>query len=319
MSVFARVLRRAAVRGSTVTVPAWPKGSTMPLRRQDDDADADAQLHRAGSPALLQRLEDDDAAQALRRQEQDDEAQALRRDEDEDGVQPLRRGERDDEASALRREEEHDEASALRRDEDEEAMQALRRNEEDGEASALRRGEDEHEDERVAQPLHRHDDVEVRSLRREDPVEEEHDQAAQPLSRSGGGDPMGAVPVEPLPDWDDTGPQDELPDMRALRRDAGVAIVGPEIASAQDPLPDGGSAIDRPFVPARFDPPGGAAWSAEPPRSHHEPPRTQPERPRVTIDQVDVVIHETAPAASTSRASLADLSRRMNARYLRRL
>ena len=300
MSVFARVLRRAAVRESTATAPAWPKGSPMPVRRQDDDAEADAQLHRFGWPASLQRLEDDDAARALRRQEQDD---------GENGAQPLRRGERDDEVSALRSEEEHDEASPLRRDDEEEAMQALHRDDEDDEASALRRDEDEDR----AQPLRRRDeDVEARSLRRESTVEEEHDDAAQPLRRAGGGDPSGAVPVEPAPGWDDDAPQDELPDMRALRRDVGIAIAGPEFGAAQDPPNGAGSAIDAPFVPARFDPPGDAAWSPE-------PPRTQPERPRVTIDQVDVVIHETAPARSDSRLSLADLSRRMNTRYLRRL
>ena len=302
MSVFARVLRRAAVRESTATAPAWPKGSPMPVRRQDDDAEADAQLHRFGWPASLQRLEDDDAARALRRQEQD---------EGENGAQPLRRGERDDEVSALHSEEEHDEASPLRRDDEEEAMQALHRDDEDDEASAVRRDEDEDED-RV-RPLRRRDeDVEARSLRRESTVEEEHDDAAQPLRRAGGGDPRGAVPVEPPPDWDDDGPQHELPDMRALRRDVGEAIAGPEAASLQDPPPDGGSAIDAPFVPARFDPPGD---SALPPA----PPWSQPERPRVTIDQIDVVIHETTPASSTSKASLADLARRMNARYLRRL
>jgi hypothetical protein len=41
-----------------------------------------------------------------------------------------------------------------------------------------------------------------------------------------------------------------------------------------------------------------------------------PERPRVTIDQIDVVIHEDAVPATARTSTEADLGRAMKAKYL---
>ncbi len=228
MSLFGKILNRAAVPGTPAPAPAWPKGTAMPLRRQETDEERVSPLRPPPRTGAVQRQEEEEAAQTLHRQDEEEEAQ------------PLRRQDEDEEARTLRRQEEQ---------EDQE-MQALRR----------------------------------------------------------AGDPMASVPAEPLPASED-GPEEELPDMRALRREAPAPLSVANGAPGTEPAPDRGPPpADIPAPP--FATPPDAAWA---------PSAAAPERPRVTIDQIDVVIHEDAPGAAASGPTLADLSRRMNALYLRGL
>ena len=122
---------------------------------------------------------------------------------------------------------------------------------------------------------------------------------------------MVAEPADALPAPED-GPQDELPDIRALHRDALPATAVPPAQAepgypGESANPESSSQFDQvPFLP----PPRPGLSAASPANA---------ERPRVTIDQIDVVIHEEAagkPAASNSSLAMA---RRMSTRYLRRL
>lgn len=303
MSLFAKVLNRAAVPGVAAPAPAWPKGGTVPAHRHASNVEIAAPPPRTATQPSLHRQEEEEEAQPLRRQEEEKQAQPLRRQEEEEAAQPLRRQEEEEEAQPLRRQEEEQEAQPLHRQEEEEEAQPLRRQEEEEEAQALRRQEEEEE----AQPLHRREEEEeAQPLRRQ---QEEEEEELQALRRIGINDPIGPVPVDPLPATEE-GPQEELPDMRALRRAAESAISVPGAATAPD-LPsvfDGPSA--DPFGQPAFDPPGADLPLPTP---------QQAERPRVTIDQIDVVIQDTAPAKSTAGPSLTDLSRRMNSLYLRGL
>lgn len=304
MSLFGKILNRAAVPGIAAPAPAWPKGAAMPARRQVPQEDEEANpLRRAAlAPPLRRQEEGEEAAQPLRRQEEEEEAaQPLHRQEEEEETQPLRRQQEEEEA-----------AQPLRRQEEEEEMaQPLRRQEEEEEVAAqtLRRQQEE-EEEAAAQPLRRQEEEEetAQTLRRQ----EEEEEAAQPLYRAA--DPMIAVPAEPLPATED-GPQEDLPDMQALRRDAGGSVGLPAGAAHE------AGAVDAPMMDMpQSVPPDGSDWSpSSPTPAPTQAPDAASERPRVTIDQIDVVIQDDAAAKPATGPSLNDLSRRFNALYLRGL
>lgn len=243
----------------------------------------------------LRRAEEDEPeAQPLRRAEPETEEdlQTLRRAEveEEEEAQALRRQDRDELAEPLRRAEDEEEAAqALRRAEDEgKQVETLRRAEEEEEASPLRRAEEEEED---AQPLRRADEEEpdeAQALRRQG--EEEED--LQTLRRAG-------TMEEEMPD--------EPSLAQALRRDVS-GPAGPGAEAGAETRSAGIAVSDAPFLP---EPAEQAFRPAPPPFS---------DRPRVTIDQIDVVIHEDAPkGGGGSDRGFADLRRRMRTTYLRGL
>ncbi len=313
MSLFSKVLIRAAVPGGPQPTPAWPKGRAMPVRRQEAEEEPASPLRRTASLLPMQRVEaEEEAAQPMRRAEEEEAVLPLQRQEEEE-AQPLRRVQDEERAQPLRRQEEEEPAAhPLHRqeeeEEEEEEIQTLRRQEEEEALQTLRRQEEEEE---VAAPLHRQeaeDGGPLQTLRRQEEEEEE----MQTLRRAAGA--METIPAEPMPATED-GPDEELPDLRALRRDARLAATGNAA-----PEPSAGAvsqAADSPAVGDLAHPP-----TAMPPDPH---PAGLPlaghagERPRVTIDQIDVVIHEDAPARTASGPSLSDLSRRVNALYLRGL
>lgn len=302
MSLYDRVLSRAALPGAPRTVPAWPKGVAASLRRQERGEEPDAPLHRFASLAPLRREDEDGPTPPMHDQDGDDEARALRPEAEEDEVPTVHRADPEDESRALRREEEEgDELRTVVRAEADEEARALRREQEHEDVVEARRRADE--EERAGEG------EDVRTLRRE-----EEEDAVRSVHRADAADPWGSAPVEHVAGSDDA-LQDEPPDLRALRRDAGMAIAGSDALAAPDPFSGAGGAFAGPFAPApfdpiAFDPSGPAAFPPAPPPA---------ERPRVTIDQIDVRIYDAAPARSDSSPSLNDLSRRIRSRYLRRL
>ena len=301
MNLFSKVLSRAEVPGISQAVPAYPKGTPLPLRRAEEEEEAQAlrrveEEEEAAQP--LRRAEEEETAQPLRRAKNDEveeEAQPLRRMEEEEAVQPVRRAEEEEEAQALRRvEEEEETAQSLRRAEEEEEVQALRRVEEEEEAAQpLRRAEEEEE---TVQPLRRAGTGEVEEEAQPLRRLEEEEEAVQPLRRTE--PPDEEMPSEPNP-------------LQALHPNTSMPAFGPgdspQLASGMEPD------IQSPF--AAFEPGFQATDESTGPTA--APP---PERPRVQIDQIDVVIHEDTPRASGRSENLSgDLARRMRSTYLRGL
>ena len=144
--------------------------------------------------------------------------------------------------------------------------------------------DDTEEKEEAAQPLRRMEEEEAQALRRE-----EEEEAAQPLRRVA---PEG-MNAENSEHPEELAQEPESPDLRALHRDiaAGIDGAGAGAGFAPDMDPVGTS----PFAPAQ------QAF----------------QRPQVQIDQLDVLIHEPAAAASAARGP--DRTRSIRARYLRRL
>jgi hypothetical protein len=146
------------------------------------------------------------------------------------------------------------------------------------------------EEEEVAQPLYpAGDEVEVeeeaQALRRQD-EEQPEEKELQAMRRAGALEEE--IPEEPRT-------------AHALRRE----FPAPQWVGVEP-----GAAVHTPVVDAPFAP------EPESPRVPPPPPGIEP--PRVTIDQIDVVIHDDAPAPGTNadRGS-ADLGRRMRTNYLR--
>lgn len=301
MSLFSKILNRAAIPGAKAMVPAFPKGAALPLRRAEEEQEAQP-LRRAESeqeePEVqplrpqqeqahpMRRMEEEqDQAQSLRRIEEKEQAQDLRRnEEEEEPVQALRRTEEEEEQAQTLRpaQEEGEQAQPLRRvEEEEEQAQPLRRAEEaEEQAQALRRTEEED----AAQPLRRveEEEAKVEPLRRMEPPEED-------------------MPKEPSP-------------LQALRRDVATPSNGLGVAQGEtDAAATPGGEMPGPLT--AFDPAFATPEPTAYPESH-----SQVERPRVHIDQIDVVIHEETPGTSASSEGLSnELARRMRSTYLRGL
>ena len=237
MRLFRTIFKRAALPAASDAPKARPKG----VVRAMPGATPSSPLYRQGEDDQ----EEEEQVQPLRRaqdeQEQEENAQALHRQvkQEEEELQTIRReevGEQDEEqgAQALHRqmqeEEEEESLQALRRqeEEEEEPAQALRRQEEEEEepAQALRRQEEEEEE--PAQALHRQAQEEeeepAQALRRQPQDEEE--ESIQTLRRATIDAGVANPPSDALPRPAD-GPQQELPDMRALHRDVSSALFAP--------------------------------------------------------------------------------------------
>jgi hypothetical protein len=281
MSFFARVLSRAAAPGCAQLPLAHPKGGSL-LARQDSG--------------------EDDIAQPLRRQaDTEEEVQALQRQAEEA-----------EEVQALRRQTEPDEQK--------EQAQPLRRQAEDEEAvQALRRQADTEEEGEQAQPLRRQaeDEEEDQALRCQ--TEEDGEEQAQPLRRL---TPPAAenLDADNSPQPDENASEPELAAMQALSRETVLSPPGVG-AVAQAPVPAGPPAatgLDTIGLqePAAMEPHTPGLLAQEP--FSHTPGQAQhtAERPRVTIDQIDVIIHEEAAAATGAVSPIADLGRAFKAKYL---
>ncbi|MEP3846884.1 MAG: hypothetical protein ABJM43_16225 [Paracoccaceae bacterium] len=308
MSLFSKVIARAAIPGQPSIPTAQPKGAALTLRRAEADEEMAEPLRRQEDEMQTLRRtaskEEDTTAQALRRQETDEEemqplrraemseeaedAQALRRQDDneeemqrlrrseldEEDAQPVRRTElADEEAQALRRQEEEEDAQPMRRTEtgeEPEDAQALRRQEEEEEMQPLRRTElgEEPEEAQALRRQEQEEEADMQLMRMENPELPEEPNAAQAMRRA----EAASLSV------------DSAPDIRA--GESGVI----ETNSPQDV-----------FEPAS------------------RPPVTSPfDRPRVQIDQIDVTIHEPTPSQSRSGQDAgAELSRMLSGRYLR--
>lgn len=262
------------------------------------DAEANEELRppEEGVGEELSRLGPKDA-------EEEEQLVALRRqdaEEQEDMLAPLRR----------QAEEEEEEApiQAVRRqaEEEEAPIQAVRRQAEEEEApiQTLRRQAAEEEDEAAVQP--------IRTIARQEEI---------PLEDTGQ-----TVPPPPQESLDpDAGPvsqelagEEAPPELQALHRDVlsmpapppPPAAAVPETSLANRPLPETAT-----HVPA-FPPP--RPEGIETPHVATQPLGSESRRPQVIIDQVDVLIHETASSPDRS-ASPRSRDRAMRARYLRRL
>lgn len=304
MSLFSKVLSRAAAPGVATGIPAVPKGHVPHLRR------AEAPKEDPEAQTLRRMEEEEEMAQPLRRVDgEEEEAQPLQRAEEEE-AQPLRRAE-EEEAQPLRRAEEEEAGQPLRRVEtEEEELQTLRRTEEEEEAQALRRAEIESEEEE-AQAMHRVEaepEEELQALRRTE--EEEEEEAVQPLRRQEEEEEEElAQPLRRLDTQDEEMPKEPSP-LQTLRRNTEGQAVGPVM--------DAGMGGQDKATPV----PGFMADSADQGWTPDAPAAPPPERPRVQIDQVDVVIQEDAPRTTGGGSGdglSRDLARRLRSTYLRGL
>ncbi len=300
MSLFSKVLSRAAVPGVVIGISAVPKGHVPPLRRAESPNEGPEALtlrrmeEEEEMAQTLHRVEgEEEVAQSLRRAEED--AQPLHRVEEEE-AQPLRRVEEEDAQSLQRAEEEEEAAQPLRRaEEEEEAAQPLHRAEEEEELQTLRRAEEEEE----AQALHRAEvesgEEEAQALHRVEAESEEEEEMVQPLRRLDMQDEE--MPKEPSP-------------LQTLRR----STEGQAVA----PVTDAGMGGQDGAAPV----PGFVADLADQGWMPDAPVASLPERPKVQIDQIDVVIHEDTPSTTGGGSGdglSRDLARRLRSTYLRGL
>ena len=285
MSVLERSLARALGAGTPMVRPK-PGAIT---RRE------------AGEAGTLRRTGDEDEARTLRRTEDEqEEARTLRRREtNEDGAALARRRTEDEgegEVQARRQEDgnedEEQDAQALRREEGDDDVQTLRRMEEDGEEVQARRAAED-EDEPV-RPL----------LRRAGEGEESEDEL-QPMPREL--DPEHAPPGSELVD------AEAPPELRARRAEAPDSALAPSEPAAPSArgVADARTGYGNPVTldasePAEVAPPVSVAGQP-------------PNRPHVSIDQIDVVIHEDGGSSGRADGTPTDFARAVRARYLRGL
>lgn len=300
MSLFGRIIARAALPGQPVPPLALPKGMTMaraPAQMPDEDETA-APLARAAAPA-----EDQDKLAPLRREAAGDAMEDLPRlrraadpkaegeDEPQDKAAPLRRAaeqpSEDEMAQPLQR------ATAETPPEPEEKAQPMRR---------------------LAAPLHRFP-VLPSLISRVAPQAETLTADNSPMPANASGEP------------------DNEPAM-ALRRDAGLPGAAPGFSAvptgpAFDPPPP---ATPAEFAPEVFaDAPPHLRQAFEPERPAYPQPqpdwptfepaaqRPQPqttERPRVVIEQIDVAITDSGSAGHGQADFAATLTRALRSRYL---
>ena len=340
MSFLARISYRAARLPSAVP-RVMPKGlaarQAVPIARAEDAAEEEQTLSpaRPAGLRLAQRQEAEEQEEEVSRQETEEEPEAQRQPEEEgeEEVAPLRRqeGEEEETVATLRRQKEgEEEVAPLRRQEEEEETVATLRRQEEEELEAQRQPEENGEEE-VA-PLRRKEEEEetVATLRRQEEEEEVQPMRAiarqeeVPLEETGQtSSPRSQIELEPKaePASPDLPAEQDPVDLQALHR---VITPGPGLPPAAPATP--GEPVGN----------HGAAWpSGEPPRSPVLPATSRPESPapahfvpagfapdpgppNVVIDQLDVLIHEPAPAPGR-HAPRADRGRAFRARYLRRL
>ena len=314
MSLFGRIIARAALPGQPVPPLARPKGMAAPLTRapvpgEDETA---APLARAEGPP------DDDpkpAAPLRRAAEAGDGVQDLPRlrraaapaPEDDPKAQPLRRAadqpEKDDKAQPLRR--------------------AANQPPEDDKAQALHRAATDAPSEEPAQPTRR------ALLSRQYPVLPSRVFREAPQAENLTADnspPPAAASAEP-----------DNPPAMALRRAAGFApvagprgvpsgptfdpprpVASPEVAPAEhsDAPPHLRQAFE-PERPSRSQP--EPDWPTYERRREHrtdQPQQMQSERPRVVIEQIEVAITDIGSAGRGQADFAATLSRALRSRYL---
>lgn len=300
MSLFARILSRAAVPGQPALPLARPKGRLGGLSRLAEPEPDEEDL----SPLYRAAMAD----------KEEEEIQTLRRAAAEEEEEPAQRAPAD--------EEEEDPARAARRlprpasaeEEDEEPAQAIRRAdppEEEEPARTLRRAVSpaEEEDEPVARSLPPREEDEDKALplrpllRRAPPKPGEPEE--EPLARLAPDADQLDPRTGPRPAWLSAEPEpDPLLTLRRAEA-AGPTATGTgwpaaagEIAAAAPPVWPG---EDGPMIGPAIGPGPMAAERAE--------------RPRVVIDRIDVTIHE--PAGGSGGTDLASgLARAMRSRYL---
>lgn len=284
MSLFNKVLNRAAISGMLTVPIAKPKGGAILNRTSDDEETSVAPMRR-----MEAEQGENETLQAISRQP-----------EEEEQASPLQRiSDNDETVRSLHR---------MQEDEEETQVQSLRRQQDEVEqedtAQALRSENEGNEEE--AQAIHRQaspasDEQDMQTLRR------------AVLEPSSDTERLNAMATS------ENIAEQELPDMQELRRDGQMSfpVVAAEssMSQADDPAPAEHSlqseAVPSPFTHNSHTEPFTA--------SHND----TSERPRVTIDQIDVVIHEDSGSGTQSLSprsnSSADVSRRMSARYLRGL
>lgn len=258
------------------------------------------------------------------------EDQPQLKNEGEEQVAPLRRQEtsEDDQLAFVRRQEtaEEDETMApMRRqaEEEEGAVQPLRRQaEEEADPIQAMRIQAQEEEEEVVQPLRRQvkegEEEPIQAMRaitrqEEVPLEDTGQPVPPPTQESL---EPGAVPVS-----QEFAGEEEPSALQALHRNfLPVSAQSPRQATEQHGAPEHPSA-NRP-LPETFTPYPSFApdWSDGMGTSNAPPPNlgSDDQRPNVVIDQVDVLIHETASPVDRS-VSRRSRDRAMRARYLRRL
>lgn len=294
MSYLARISARVA--GPSAPARAvMPKGlahapTPTVARNSATDAQAGEELRppEEGGGEELTRLDRQDTGEeeqlaTVRRQDAEDEeemaAPLRRQEEEEESLQTLRR---------LAVEEETPIQTLHRQvEEEEESLQTLRR-------------QQEAEDDAAVQPM--------RSIARQEEVPlEETGQTVPPPTQESLDPDAGPVDQE-LAD------EEEPSGLQALRREVpsmpAPYATAPEASLANGPF--GQTVAPEPsYLP---QPPDGI----ETPQAVPQPVGAESRRPQVIIDQVDVLIHETASSPDRS-AQRHSRDRAMRARYLRRL
>lgn len=317
MSLFGRIITRAALPGQPVPPLAHPKGMVAALARapvqQPGEEDTAAPLARAVAPA-----EDQEQAAPLRRAAEGDGAENLPRlhraadpkaeDEPQDKMAPLRRvaepATEEDKAQPLRR-------ASGQPPEEEDKAQPLHRYADDAPAEPEEKAQPLRHS---ARPLHRY--PVLPTLARDAPQAENLTADTSPMPAEASGEP-------------------DNPPAMALRRDAFPTAAPPGFANvptgpAFDPPP--AAAPQTETVPAEMRDAPSHLWQAFEPerpattRPEPEWPAFQPvaerpqpqtaERPRVVIEQIDVAITDSAGAGQGQADFAATLNRALRSRYL---
>ncbi|WP_096785439.1 hypothetical protein [Rhodobacter sp. CZR27] len=281
MSLFARILSRAAVSGLPAVPLAHPKGRLGTLSRLEEP---EREAGETPLSPLYRAMQEEEEAQPLRR--------AAPRAEEEEEEEPVRR-------TAEGEEEEPIQAQRDLPPDEEEALQPLRRAaappEEDEEEPVARSlaPDDEEEEARPLRPL----------LRRAPPGPEEDEE--EPVARLAPDADELEPRTSPKPAWLSAEPEPEP--LLTLRREAASPV--PAVAG-----PSGGPAVDADMAAL---PPAEPLWSPAAPFQPPTPltgPASVAERPRVVIEQIDVTIHE--PSAPATGMDASALSRALRSRYL---
>ena len=312
MSLFGRILTRAALPGHLAPPLARPKGLVGGISRapapEPDEPEA-APLARAAAEPVA----GDETARPPRRAAaapgEDDKALPLHRatapPAEDEPLAPLRR---------LAQAPGEEDAQALRR--------AAEPDSEEEEAKPLRRAPEPPADEEKAQPLRRAPPVSAHRY----PVLPKLVLRAAPEAE--------ALTAENSPRPAEVSAQPENEPAMALRRDAGRPQVAPAVAPTDaqpaGPIFDppqaeivsdareqvGPAALWQAFEPERpARPQPEPQWPAFEPQVDR-PQSAQPERPRVVIEQIDVSITEPASTGQGQADFTASLNRAIRSRYL---
>lgn len=304
MSFLTRLSARAARFPSTVPV-VMPKGlvarQPVPVARAEEPAEEQETLSPARPAARRQETDEPQEEASRQETEEEPEAQRQAQEEGEEEVAPLRRQE---EEGA-----EEEPVAPLRRQE----------KEEEEEVAPLRRQEQEEEEEEALAPLRRQEEEEeaqpMRAIARQEEV---------PLEETGEtSSPRSQFELEPKaePASPELVEAEEPLNAQALHRDMAPGYSLPQPAPAAPGVAAGNPPANHPSGRSQSSAlPTDLFIPESPALTGFHTPGTGPElsRPDVVIDQLDVVIHEPAPAPG-SQASRIDRGRAFRARYLRRL